>query len=35
MGMKGVLYVGSALGNEEETHLDASKHIWINQIDFI
>ena len=22
MGMKGVLYVGSALGNEEETHLD-------------
>jgi len=25
MGMKGVLYVGSALGNEEETHLDGFK----------
>ena len=25
MGMKGVLYVGSALGNEEETHLESFK----------
>ena len=25
MGMKGVLYVGSALGNKEETHLDGFK----------
>jgi hypothetical protein len=25
MGMKGVLYVGSALGNEEETNMDVFK----------